>query len=111
MRWVTVNIYLYALITLALCHKITIITGTGRSGTSFLMGLFTKVGMPTGFVGKESTINNSFDELDYFIHSGEPAFEHNFASLLRMTPEDCVRENRLIWKSPFLYIPTCSLRF
>lgn len=72
--------------------NVTIITGTGRAGTSFLIGLMTYLGLPTGFTTQE------VNETLFYTHAHagleiDPKYDNN-QKLLSCT------ENNYIFKTP-----------
>jgi hypothetical protein len=78
---------------------VTVITGTGRSGSSLLMALFSKLHLPTGF---------GDDHVGEFLRTGTSGFEFHHSVLL----DEFARKSRFsdisIYKSPW-YVHSTQL--
>jgi hypothetical protein len=82
--------------------RITFITGTGRSGTSLLMALFTKLKLETGF--DEGVVN-------HFVRTGLSCFEVEVHEILQKFKDPNGFAQVKIFKSPALVQPAYLKEF
>lgn len=79
--------------------NVSVITGTGRAGTTFLVGLLSLLGFPTGF-----TNQTVFDTIKDNSHAGLESFPKLLNKMLECT------KNRRVFKNPRLIVDTDWLR-
>jgi hypothetical protein len=77
--------------------QVTIITGTGRCGTSLLMALFTKLNFQTGFDAAY---------VQRFVETGLSGFEVGAKTIIQKFSDPSNFAKVTIFKSPFLIHPT-----
>ena len=80
--------------TLGQCNA-TLIVGTGRAGTSFLVALLTRLGLPTGFTNKDV----DKDLINTAAHAGLEHYPRMINNTIQCSPK------LQIFKSPLLTEP------